>query len=442
MNLTNCAPTLHNQTDTNVLNVDLNNNTSQEKASLEQSSNAADDELNNNNNNNNDEVFLNFSSYLNKGLDEKQIREQFYADYMIGREIGKGGFGVIFSAVRRRDQKPVAIKVIKKSKVTQWYELKSRPFNNNNTNSGDESSTSDDEDYAKSCFEDTDAIRTKRIPLEIALMIRVREVKNCISILDYLEQKNCFIIVMERYESCKDLFDFITEKGGGLSEPLAKEFFKQIVQAILSIHKLGVLHRDIKDENILVDMSTNQLFIIDFGAGAFVDNNNQNKLFKDFHGTRVYSPPEWILNQSYYGDKAAVWSLGVLLFNMIYGDIPWEEDNDIINCRLYNSKKFFNFNSNGHAFHPQQQHHHHHHHHHFSPYSHPNTASSSSNSAAQSHASDVDDLIKLCLTINDFERIKLDEILQHRWFNPSASSLNSKLILNSTKLQQSASLLS
>ena len=435
MNLTNCAPTLHNQTaDTNVLNVDLNNNNTNqsEKASLEQSSSATDDELNN------DEVFLNFSSYLNKGLDEKQIREQFYADYMIGREIGKGGFGVIFSAVRRRDQKPVAIKVIKKSKVTQWYELKSRPFSSNN-NSGDESSTSDDEEYANSCFEDTGAIRTKRIPLEIALMIRVREVKNCITILDYLEQKNCFIIVMERFESCKDLFDFITEKGGGLSESLAKEFFKQIVQAILSIHKLGVLHRDIKDENILVDMNTNQLFIIDFGAGAFVDNNNQNKLFKDFHGTRVYSPPEWILNQSYYGDKAAVWSLGVLLFNMIYGDIPWEEDNDIINCRLYNSKKFFNFNGN--AFHPHQ-HHHHHHHHHFSPYSHPASSSSSTSSAPQSHASDVDDLIKLCLTINDFERIKLDEILQHRWFNPSTSSLNSKLILNSTKLQQSASLLS
>lgn len=437
MNLTNCAPTLHNQTaDTNVLNVDLNNNNTNqsEKASLEQSSSATDDELNN------DEVFLNFSSYLNKGLDEKQIREQFYADYMIGREIGKGGFGVIFSAVRRRDQKPVAIKVIKKSKVTQWYELKSRPFTSSSNNSGDESSTSDDEDYANSCFEDTGAaIRTKRIPLEIALMIRVREVKNCITILDYLEQKNCFIIVMERFESCKDLFDFITEKGGGLSESLAKEFFKQIVQAILSIHKLGVLHRDIKDENILVDMNTNQLFIIDFGAGAFVDNNNQNKLFKDFHGTRVYSPPEWILNQSYYGDKAAVWSLGVLLFNMIYGDIPWEEDNDIINCRLYNSKKFFNFNGN--AFHPHQ-HHHHHHHHHFSPYSHPASSSSSTSSAPQSHASDVDDLIKLCLTINDFERIKLDEILQHRWFNPSTSSLNSKLILNSTKLQQSASLLS
>lgn len=437
MNLTNCAPTLHNQTaDTNVLNVDLNNNNTNqsEKASLEQSSSATDDELNN------DEVFLNFSSYLNKGMDEKQIREQFYADYMIGREIGKGGFGVIFSAVRRRDQKPVAIKVIKKSKVTQWYELKSRPFTSSSSNnSGDESSTSDDEEYANSCFEDTGAIRTKRIPLEIALMIRVREVKNCITILDYLEQKNCFIIVMERFESCKDLFDFITEKGGGLSESLAKEFFKQIVQAILSIHKLGVLHRDIKDENILVDMNTNQLFIIDFGAGAFVDNNNQNKLFKDFHGTRVYSPPEWILNQSYYGDKAAVWSLGVLLFNMIYGDIPWEEDNDIINCRLYNSKKFFNFNGN--AFHPHQ-HHHHHHHHHFSPYSHPASSSSSTSSAPQSHASDVDDLIKLCLTINDFERIKLDEILQHRWFNPSTSSLNSKLILNSTKLQQSASLLS
>lgn len=52
---------------------------------------------------------------------------------------------------------------------------------------------------------------TRKIPLEIALMIRVRHVDRCIRIIDYLEQKHCFIIVMERLEQSKDLFDYITD---------------------------------------------------------------------------------------------------------------------------------------------------------------------------------------------------------------------------------------
>lgn len=102
----------------------------------------------------------------------------------------------------------------------------------------------------------------------------------------------------------------------------------------------------------------------------------------------MYSPPEWILKQRYYGDRATVWSLGVLLFNMIYGDIPWEDDADIINCRLDDLKPKLNHNwQHQPAFHRFDQY------------------------------RDVDDLIRLCLKLNDAERIQLDELLQHKWFN-------------------------
>lgn len=81
-----------------------------------------------------------------------------------------------------------------------------------------------------------DVLITKKIPLEIALMIRVRNVDNCIQILDYLEQKHCFIIIMERYENSKDLFDYITdlslENTIGLSEHIAREFFRYCRLAI------------------------------------------------------------------------------------------------------------------------------------------------------------------------------------------------------------------
>jgi serine/threonine protein kinase len=224
---------------------------------------------------------------VNRGLDERQLRDLFYEHYALGNEIGKGGFGTIFGGIRRSDGMPVAIKVIKKSKITQWYE-----FGN----------TVIDESGAAGHETSNDGpIVTRRIPLEIALMIRVSSCKHCIQILDYLEQKSCFIIIMERLESSKDLFDLITEfsvssnsmapsSSGimsqhstfyGLEENLAKGYFRQIVEAAVDILKLGVLHRDIKDENILIDLTTNQIKLIDFGAGTFV---NETVNFSDFHG--------------------------------------------------------------------------------------------------------------------------------------------------------------
>ena len=314
---------------------------------------------------------VNFSSYINRNLTEKQMRDLFYQDYSIGKEIGKGGFGTIFSAMRKSNGQPVALKVIRKSSVVQWYDL----------------DLNDDFIYE---MDETrqEVVVTRQIPLEIALMIRVRHLKSCIKILDYLEQRNCFIIVMERFECSKDLFDYITEvsyksNGNGLDENCAKQIFKQIVEAVLAIKKLGVLHRDIKDENVLIDFKTNQIKLIDFGAGTFTSPLKSNK-YTEFFGTRVYAPPEWLLNKSYSGDRAAVWSLGVLLFNMVYGDIPWEEDDDILNCRLTSKKNLFNQCSTRLDFCLNK---------------------------------DVDHLIKSCLTIDQLERINLSEILNHKWFN-------------------------
>jgi len=110
-------------------------------------------------------------------------------------------------------------------------------------------------------------------------MYRVAECKGCIKILDFIEKHNSYLIFMERPSKCVDMWDFI-DQHGPLNEKLAKKFFTQILSACLDMKAKGVLHRDIKDENILVDLSTFELKLIDFGAGAHYTDEPLNT----FHG--------------------------------------------------------------------------------------------------------------------------------------------------------------
>lgn len=121
------------------------------------------------------------------------------------------------------------------------------------------------------------------VPMEIALMQKVADIPGCIKLLNFFENTDSFIVVMEKPEPVKDLFDYITDKGP-LPEDCARNFFRQIVEAVIQIHQAGVVHRDLKDENILVDMSSGQLKIIDFGSGALF----KNAVYTEFDGGFTY----------------------------------------------------------------------------------------------------------------------------------------------------------
>ena len=119
-------------------------------------------------------------------------------------------------------------------------------------------------------------------------MHQVVECKGCIKILDYIERQDRYMIIMERPEKCIDLWDYINNNGP-LNESLAKLFFQQILNTILSMKAKSVLHRDIKDENILVDLTTKELKIIDFGAGTTYTEDDLHEFQGNLKEKIIYS---------------------------------------------------------------------------------------------------------------------------------------------------------
>merc|ERR1712206_77245 len=159
-------------------------------------------------------------------------KKDFHAKYNVKEQLGKGGFGVVYSAVRRSDGLEVAVKEVSKDEKAM--------------------------------------LGSDNMPLEVALMQQLQDVPGVIKLLDYFEMNHCYFIVMERFH-CKDLFDFISEQGP-LPEALAKDIFRQLPTTLVSCHQKGVVHRDIKDENILIDLNTFKIKLIDFGSGCFLED--------------------------------------------------------------------------------------------------------------------------------------------------------------------------
>ncbi|XP_024886388.1 maternal embryonic leucine zipper kinase-like [Temnothorax curvispinosus] len=138
-----------------------------------------------------------------------------------------------------------------------------------------------------------------------------------------IETDSHYFMVME-YCSGGELFDHIVEKNR-LSESDSRKFFCQIVSAVAYMHNLGYAHRDLKPENVLLDKDEN-LKLIDFGLCAKPKMGIQAHLYTSC-GSPTYAAPELIMGKKYLGSEVDIWSMGVLLYALLCGFLPFDDNN-------------------------------------------------------------------------------------------------------------------
>ncbi|XP_034672040.1 serine/threonine-protein kinase par-1 [Drosophila subobscura] len=199
--------------------------------------------------------------------------------YDIERTIGKGNFAVVKLARHRITKNEVAIKIIDKSQLDQ--------------------------------------INLQKVYREVEIMKRLKH-PHIIKLYQVMETKNMIYIVSE-YASQGEIFDYIA-KYGRMSESAARFKFWQIISAVEYCHKKGIVHRDLKAENLLLDCSMS-IKIADFG---FSNHFKPGELLATWCGSPPYAAPEVFEGKQYTGPEIDIWSLGVVLYVLVCGALPFD----------------------------------------------------------------------------------------------------------------------
>ena len=272
--------------------------------------------------------------------------------YKFGRVIGKGAFGKVNLGLHILTGRIVAIKSFNKTKFTKENQK-------------------------------------KKIMNEINLMKNLNHF-SVVKLLDTVETEKYILLIMENVLG-GDLLSFI-KKRNKLQEKTAKFIFKQLLQSIKYIHSKNIVHRDIKLDNILIDLNNN-IKLCDFGVGKYI--SNYNEILSEQCGTPAYIAPEVVSGDGYSGFPVDIWSSGVVLYSLLMGSIPFKAQNlnelqGLIMSGNYKQIEGISKNAN--------------------------------------------DLLNKLLEINPNKRINVDEALNHPWFSENIDK-DDKFILF-TKAEQ------
>ena len=201
--------------------------------------------------------------------------------YKYGRLLGKGAYGKVNLCLHTLTGRLVAIKSINKSKITKER-------------------------------------HKQKIKIETAIMKALSDSDNIVKIYETYETKKHICIVME-YICAGDLLSYI-KKRSKLTESVSKYIFKQIILALKYIHSHNIIHRDIKLDNILIDLDNN-IKICDFGVSKIIKKGD---IMVEQCGTPAYIAPEILKNKGYEGFGVDIWSAGVVLYAMLSGTVPFK----------------------------------------------------------------------------------------------------------------------
>ncbi|KAM6544120.1 hypothetical protein CsatB_008567 [Cannabis sativa] len=215
----------------------------------------------------------------------EEERHVLFGKYEMGRLLGKGTFAKVYYGKEMASGESVAIKVIKKEQVKREGMM-------------------------------------DQIQREISVMRMVRH-PNVVQLREVMATKTKIFFVME-YVRGGELFAKVAR--GKLREDQARRYFQQLISAVDFCHSRGVSHRDLKPENLLLD-DNGDLKISDFGLSALPEQLRNDGLLHTQCGTPAYVAPEVLRKKGYDGPKADIWSCGVVLFVLLAGFLPFQDEN-------------------------------------------------------------------------------------------------------------------
>ena len=204
--------------------------------------------------------------------------------FILGKKIGEGTFGIVTLATHILTGEKVAIKILDKKKI----------------------------------LEHSDKTRLER---EIKIL-KVLHHNNIVHLYSVIQSSNSIYLIME-YISGKELSEYII-LNKRLNENEACKFYQQIISGLEYLYKLRIAHRDLKPENLLLDSKKN-IKIVDFGLSNMFPHN---ELLSTPCGSPSYASPEMISGKKYNGSLSDIWSSGIILFAMLCGYLPFENTNN------------------------------------------------------------------------------------------------------------------
>merc|ERR1719183_1144908 len=213
----------------------------------------------------------------------KKMRAKSIGHYILGKTIGEGTFGKVKLGTHILTGEKVAVKILEKERIV-------------------------------------DVADVQRVAREIHIL-KLLQHPHVIQLYEIIETPRQLYLIME-YCSGGELFDHIVASGR-VREREACRFFQQIIAGVEQIHRVNVVHRDLKPENLLLDDNRN-IKIVDFGlSNTFQDG----QLLKTACGSPCYAAPEMIAGQRYVPSLCDLWSSGVILFALVCGYLPFEDQN-------------------------------------------------------------------------------------------------------------------